>query len=90
MAGNAAEWVADRYARDAYMTMRTRNPEGPERGTARVYRGGSYLSRDAAEITTFRRQAADRHTSSGVDSRGRPFIGVRGAKSIDWMNGGNE
>jgi formylglycine-generating enzyme required for sulfatase activity len=38
MAGNAWEWVADWYARDYY----ARSPKGPEAGTHRVVRGGSW------------------------------------------------
>ena len=41
MAGNAAEWVADWYAADAYLTGSANNPPGPETGTERVVRGGS-------------------------------------------------
>ncbi len=41
MAGNAAEWVADWYAPDAYSTGAPENPAGPAAGTERVVRGGS-------------------------------------------------
>ena len=41
MAGNAAEWVADWYAADAYKTGSAENPHGPQTGTERVVRGGS-------------------------------------------------
>jgi formylglycine-generating enzyme len=41
MAGNAAEWVADWYAVDAYKTALGENPPGPTMGTERVVRGGS-------------------------------------------------
>jgi len=41
MAGNAAEWVADWYAADAYRTGSTDNPDGPKAGVGRVVRGGS-------------------------------------------------
>jgi formylglycine-generating enzyme len=41
MAGNAAEWVADWYAADAYQTGAAVNPAGPAAGTMRVVRGGS-------------------------------------------------
>ena len=41
MAGNVAEWVADWYA-DAYSATPQENPTGPETGTLRVVRGGSW------------------------------------------------
>jgi sulfatase modifying factor 1 len=41
MAGNAAEWVADWYATDAYKSGAAENPPGPATGTERVVRGGS-------------------------------------------------
>jgi len=43
MAGNAWEWVADRYQRDYYQTAPNRNPKGPtNQGISRVVRGGSW------------------------------------------------
>jgi len=44
MAGNAREWVADRYQEDYYKTAPAMNPKGPEKGEMRVTRGGSWLS----------------------------------------------
>lgn len=42
MAGNVMEWVADWYATDYYAKSSSHNPTGPEEGTMRVLRGGSY------------------------------------------------
>jgi len=43
MFGNAWEWVADWYAPDSYGDGSSRNnPMGPEKGHARIRRGGSY------------------------------------------------
>lgn len=42
MAGNAAEWVADRYDREYYAKAPATNPLGPTDGEKRVIRGGSW------------------------------------------------
>jgi formylglycine-generating enzyme required for sulfatase activity len=51
MSGNVWEWTADWYEADYYATLtdNTRNPQGPESGTSRVIRGGSWA--DAAYQT---------------------------------------
>ena len=40
-AGNAAEWVADWFA-ESFLRGDVRNPKGPERGTAKVIKGGGW------------------------------------------------
>jgi eukaryotic-like serine/threonine-protein kinase len=44
MAGNVMEWTADWYAADYYSNSFSQNPQGPEDGTQRVLRGGSFSS----------------------------------------------
>ncbi len=42
MAGNVAEWVSDWYDPEYYIKSPKRNPQGPETGTYKVIRGGSW------------------------------------------------
>ncbi|MGH7599019.1 MAG: SUMF1/EgtB/PvdO family nonheme iron enzyme [bacterium] len=57
MAGNVWEWCADRYGSDYYKASPSRNPKGPDSGTVRVLRGGSWCATCDAPIATgtFRR-----------------------------------
>jgi formylglycine-generating enzyme required for sulfatase activity len=42
MAGNAWEWVHDWFAADWYARSPVDDPRGPDTGSARVVRGGSW------------------------------------------------
>lgn len=44
MAGNVAEWTADRYSSTYYCESPEHNPEGPQTGRFRVFRGGGWHS----------------------------------------------
>jgi len=56
MSGNVWEWVADWYQPDAYRFRKEGTaPQGPEAGTLRVIRGGSWLSSTHSELTAWHR-----------------------------------
>jgi len=42
MSGNVWEWVSDRYAYETYKSSGETNPKGPDSGSNRVRRGGSW------------------------------------------------
>ncbi|WP_367388172.1 SUMF1/EgtB/PvdO family nonheme iron enzyme [Lewinella sp. LCG006] len=48
MSGNVYEWCSDRYGEDYYENSPQQNPRGPEEGSYRVDRGGSWY--DAPEF----------------------------------------
>jgi formylglycine-generating enzyme required for sulfatase activity len=48
MAGNAFEWVNDRYLANYYESSPVNDPQGPTTGSARVYRGGAFTNVAAA------------------------------------------
>jgi formylglycine-generating enzyme required for sulfatase activity len=55
MAGNVVEWVADWYKADFYATSPELNPTGPETGSTKAMRGGSFGNADPALYQTTRR-----------------------------------
>jgi formylglycine-generating enzyme required for sulfatase activity len=87
MAGNVAEWVGDWYLASYYHDRWTkategmgsgtdREPRGPETGTERVIRGGSWATRASSRLTTTFRD----HDRPGTRVN---WVGFRCAKDGD-------
>ena len=57
MIGNVWEWTSDWYHRDGYATGVSKNPQGPETGTWKSIRGGSFSNLPSYSTCTHREPA---------------------------------
>ena len=66
LSGNVSEWVADWYS-ESFPRAEARNPKGPEKGTAKVIRGGGWYDPPDRIVTTKRMYSSpdERDDSSG-------------------------
>lgn len=79
MAGNTLEWVADWYDRTYYASSPYTNPTGPDSGTGRVLRGGSWGGYNESIINSIIVRSAYRRW--GTPDFARDFVGFRCAVS---------
>lgn len=65
MSGNVMEWCNDAYDEYYYLVSPTDNPPGPDSGTTRVVRGGSWFIRDRKWFRNSFRAGYSQETSGG-------------------------
>jgi len=69
MTGNVAEWVGDWYDNRYYGKSPRNNPYGPDSGSDRVFRGGSYKDSAGDLRTTKREKKSNRRSDSSIGFR---------------------
>ena len=74
LAGNLYEWTLDWYDDQFYTKIIAINPRGPEEGTAKVQRGGSYINNPYRLRSTFR--------TKGDPTEHDPNVGFRCAQDL--------
>jgi formylglycine-generating enzyme required for sulfatase activity len=75
MSGNVAEWVADWFDRAYYATAPDKDPMGPEKGTQRSFRGGSWID-STPSVRAAQRNGTDPNTKMN-------WLGFRCARDVN-------
>jgi formylglycine-generating enzyme required for sulfatase activity len=83
MYGSSAEWCWDWYSTEYYRDCADRDvvvdPQGPESGTRRVVRGGTYYSHSSGDLATINSAARESHDPiqwAGVNGFGRLVLPI--------------
>lgn len=74
MIGNVAEWVADWYDPEYYRAATDRNPQGPEKGTHKAFRGAGWID-STTTVRAAQRNGTDPHAAMN-------WLGFRCARDI--------
>jgi len=74
MSGNVAEWVADWYDPKYYARAPDKNPQGPDKGTQRSFRGGGWID-STPTVRAAHRNGSDPETKMN-------WIGFRCARTV--------
>ncbi|MCX6303600.1 MAG: SUMF1/EgtB/PvdO family nonheme iron enzyme [Bacteroidetes bacterium] len=69
MAGNIREWCSDWYGESYYKTSPKENPAGPDRGTHRILRGGSWGSEEGRMRISYRNNEFPYNSALGFGFR---------------------
>lgn len=69
MAGNVWKWVADRHSETYYKVSEYYNPKGPEKGSNRLIRGGSWHSGKMCKKVFYRKGLISNWCDFGVGFR---------------------
>ncbi|MGL6073056.1 MAG: SUMF1/EgtB/PvdO family nonheme iron enzyme [Fimbriiglobus sp.] len=69
MHGNVLEWVHDNYFEFAYRDLAKTDPQGPDRGTQRVARGGCWMMYSTECRSAARRPYPPNHTANHLGFR---------------------